>query len=100
MDNNTAEYLSVRSCTQTLVDGVVACGPETISDSLVSAGLISDNVYQAMTLERTVIDKGRELVQSLTATIKHSPMLFDNFLDVLSRNGADNLVKLLKDKCE
>ncbi len=97
---NSAEYMSLLACTQGLVDGLVAQGPKTMSDLLVSEGLISYEVYQAVASDKTPQDRGRELVQGVTAFIRHNSSHFNKLLAVLDQNGANSLVKLLQDKCK
>ena len=43
--DNSPEYWSLIACTDKLVNGLVARGPESVSDKLVSAGLISPEVH-------------------------------------------------------
>jgi len=79
----------------------VAKGPKIVADSLVSHGVINDEVYELVNLDsKTSTDKARELAQAVKASVKINHKMFSTFLVVLSEHSITELVKSLKDKCK
>jgi len=95
------EFASLVAGTSSIISFIVAKGPGTIADSLVSGGLISEEVYQGTILQsKTPFDKARDLVQAVKAAVRDDPSLFSKFLEVVQDYSGESLVKLLRQSCE
>ena len=94
------EHETLIACTEKLVNGLVARGPGAVSDTLVSAGLISTEVYQDMILDTNAAYKGRKLTQAVTNSVKCDSAKFYKFLEALKDNSEDHLVRILETECK
>ena len=81
-------------CYETVVTHITANGPNSISDSLLSAGLLPFDDHSKVSLNITIdTDKARLMVGAVSA----EPSNFIKFITVLRNKGLNNLAKILNE---
>ena len=88
-------------CYETVVTHITANGPISISDSLLSAGLLPFDDHSKVSLNITIdTDKARLMVGAVTKQVSAEPSNFIKFITVLRNKGLNNLAKILNEKLD
>ena len=89
-----AEKIMVKNM-EKIINFIVAIGVRTIGDGLYSEGLINEEDYQYLGLDRIPQNKSRKLVQGVTAKVRVSSKKFDKFLKVLDDHADEDMKELV-----
>ncbi len=88
------------SCAVRIIEGL-SRDPKAIATSLLSRGLISDNVLsETIELNETKVDKARRLFTAVLSVVKRFPKRYDDFVAIFREHGGmyTDLLELLEIK--
>ncbi len=93
----TPEYTAFQSCYESLVDTITQ-EPGTFCNSLFAKSYISSEVRDYARVDAiTDKQKAHRLVDSISDRIKHDPVTFHGFLDILKTPFTNDLLKKLQE---
>lgn len=89
----------MRACTKTLIDTLAGENIDDIAEDLYSNNLISQDVYEELSLPtKTKKQKARDVVNNVAGKVNANQANFIKFIGVLVDNEQSHLAKKLEDK--